>query len=43
MGGERRFSYLCTVLVYELSTESTQIGDECPICFEEFEQGKIYI
>ncbi|KAI8092314.1 FYVE zinc finger-domain-containing protein [Gilbertella persicaria] len=27
-------------IVYELSAESTQIGDECPICFDEFEQGK---
>lgn len=27
-------------LVYQLSQESTQIGDECPICFEEFEEGK---
>ena len=28
------------LLVYQLSQESTQIGDECPICFEEFEEGK---
>jgi hypothetical protein len=28
------------IQVYELSEESTQIGDECPICFDEFEQGK---
>ncbi|CEP07180.1 hypothetical protein [Parasitella parasitica] len=28
-------------IVYQLSQESTQIGDECPICFEEFEQGKL--
>ncbi|KAL9541975.1 hypothetical protein MBANPS3_008843 [Mucor bainieri] len=27
-------------IVYQLSQESTQIGDECPICFEEFEEGK---
>ncbi|EPB86994.1 hypothetical protein HMPREF1544_06212 [Mucor circinelloides 1006PhL] len=26
-------------IVYQLSQESTQIGDECPICFEEFEEG----
>ncbi|KAI8647484.1 FYVE zinc finger-domain-containing protein [Parasitella parasitica] len=26
-------------IVYQLSQDSTQIGDECPICFEEFEQG----
>jgi len=28
------------LLVYQLSQESTQIDDECPICFEEFEAGK---
>ncbi|GAN05782.1 phosphatidylinositol(3)-phosphate binding protein [Mucor ambiguus] len=27
-------------IVYQLSQDSTQIGDECPICFEEFEEGK---
>ncbi|KAI8365508.1 FYVE zinc finger-domain-containing protein [Choanephora cucurbitarum] len=27
-------------IVYELSSDSAQIGDECPICFDEFEQGK---
>ncbi|KAK4510531.1 kinase-regulated stress-responsive transcription factor skn7 [Mucor velutinosus] len=26
-------------IVYQLSQESTQIDDECPICFEEFEAG----
>jgi hypothetical protein len=26
--------------VYELSQDSTQVGDECPICFDEFEEGK---
>ncbi|KAI8989287.1 FYVE zinc finger-domain-containing protein [Pilobolus umbonatus] len=26
-------------IVYELSEDSTQIGDECPICFDEFEKG----
>ncbi|CAO3644358.1 unnamed protein product [Mucor hiemalis] len=28
-------------IVYELSQDSTQVGDECPICFDEFEEGKI--
>ncbi|KAG2212681.1 hypothetical protein INT47_000658 [Mucor saturninus] len=26
-------------IVYELSQDSSQIGEECPICFDEFEQG----
>ncbi|CAO3674963.1 unnamed protein product [Rhizopus stolonifer] len=26
-------------IVYELASDSTQIGDECPICFDEFEKG----
>ncbi|KAI8375786.1 FYVE zinc finger-domain-containing protein [Blakeslea trispora] len=26
-------------IVYELSSDSAQIGDECPICFDEFNQG----
>lgn len=26
-------------IVYELSQDSTQVGDECPICFDEFEEG----
>lgn len=33
------YERLKIALVYELSEESTQIGDECPICFDEFEQG----
>lgn len=30
-----------TITVYELSQDSTQVGDECPICFDEFEEGKL--
>lgn len=26
-------------IVYELSEDSSQIGDECPICFDEFQKG----
>ncbi|KAG2213225.1 hypothetical protein INT46_001586 [Mucor plumbeus] len=28
-------------IVYQLSQESTQIDDECPICFEEFKEAKL--
>jgi hypothetical protein len=30
-----------TITVYELSQDSTQVGDECPICFDEFEEGNL--
>lgn len=30
-------------IVYELSQDSSQIGEECPICFDEFQQGKFII
>ncbi|KAG1147305.1 hypothetical protein G6F37_004977 [Rhizopus arrhizus] len=26
-------------IVYELASDSTQVGDECPICFDEFAEG----
>lgn len=27
-------------VVYELPQDSTQVGEECPICFDEFSKGK---
>lgn len=27
--------------VYELASDSTQVGDECPICFDEFAEGNL--
>lgn len=30
-------------IVYELSKDSTQIGEECPICFDEFDQGQFTV
>ncbi|KAI8979844.1 hypothetical protein BDF20DRAFT_871986 [Mycotypha africana] len=30
-------------IVYKLKEESTQIGDECPICFDEFEEGTFFL